>query len=214
MQSLMPYFSLLSNAITFLVGLFVLRFLGADRKVLTLFLGVKLAIDLLGMYLALNHINNLWLLHILTILEYSFLIYIFSFWQKNPILKKILHLSIPLFTVLGIAIMLLGENIRYFNSVTRPIASLALVAAAGYALFELNKETYDSVFRQPRFWIGAAVMLYFSGTLVLFSLGNLLLGTSLQWMKTVFNVNVIMNIVANAMYIGGFLCQVQRSGGR
>lgn len=204
--------SVLSQIVVLAAGLYARYSLAREMKILILYFGVALLADVAGISLSMKGINNLWLFHFFAIFEFGFLIYIFSIWQRNLFLKKILKFSIPLFAVMGIIVTLVLENIQQFNSFSQPVASLALVGVAAYTLFELNKESFNSVFRQPRFWIGAGVMLYFSGTLVLFSLGNVLLDASAQWAKTIFILSVIMNIVANLLYTGGFLCQVQKPG--
>jgi hypothetical protein len=189
-------------------GVYVIRFLSAEMKTLLAYCGIALTVEMIQAYLAINGIKNLWLLHVFTILEFGFLITVYSSWQKNRLMKRILQATIPIFALIGIMVMS-GENIEQFNHFTRPLGSLILVAAAAMTLFELNKESGESVFLQPRFWVGAAGLIYFSSTLVLFALSNLLLTWPIEQVRLVFAFNSAMNIIANLGYAAGFLCRVQ-----
>ena len=116
---------------------------------------------------------------------------------------------------MGVIAMLFLEDIRQFNASSRSVASLILVAASAFTLLELNKESFGSMFRQPRFWVGSAALLYFASTLVLFALSNVLLGWSVRRALMGYAFHAIMNVITNLIYAGGFLCQfqAQKSGG-
>ncbi len=210
--------SILSQIIPFASGLFVFRFLSGEMKVLLVYFGLGLFVEVISSYLGLNNIHNLWLFHFFTIIEYGLLMWVFSAWLKSQTLKRILRISIPLLSLVGIIAMFFLEGIHQFNAYSRSVASLILVAASAFILFELSMESFNSVLRQPRFWIASAALLYFAGSLVLFALSNVLL-VLLKWdierVRTVFAVYTIINMITNLIYAGGFLCQVQaqRSGG-
>lgn len=200
--------STLSQIVAFGVGVYVVRYLSTELKTLCAYCGIALAVELVQAYLAINNVKNLWLLHVFTILEFVFLMMVYSAWQKNRLTKMMLRASIPLFVLIGV-IAMSGESIDQFNHFARPLASLFLVAAAALTLFELNRESGESVFLQPRFWVGAAGLIYFSSTLVLFALSNLLLTWPIEHVRLVFTFNTAMNIIANLGYAAAFLCRVR-----
>ena len=205
--------SMLSTVIAFAGGLYARRSLAVEMKVLLVYFGFSVLCECVLYYLAARGYNNLWLAHAFTIVEYWFLGWVFSSWLKNPLLRRILLTSIPLVTILGIVLMFYGEDVRHFNNFSRPAAGLLLVAASAYTLFELNQETFGSVFSQPRFWVSSAALLYFGSTLILFALSNTLLEFP-DLLRKIFMFHAFVDFVANSLYTGGFLCTARKSGGR
>lgn len=207
--------SVVSQIVPLASGLYVWGHLSSEMKLLVAYFGLAFIADLVGSYLAAHSINNLWVLHIMTIIEFGFLMWIFSCWQNNQMLRTILRMSILLFSIVGIVAMFFLEDVLEFNTSSRSVASLILVAASAFTLFELNKESFSSVFNQPRFWVGSAALLYFAGTLFFFALGNVLVGWSVERALAVFDFTTIINIIANLIFAGGFVCQypAQKSGG-
>lgn len=183
--------------------------LSRQMRLLIVYFGEGLFAEILFAYLGSKGINNLWLLHLFTIIDYCLLIAVFALWQKNILLRRILQISIPLIIILGIISILYLENIRHFNNFTRPMTSLILTMVSAYTLFELNTEKIVSLFREPRFWVCSGVVLYFTSTLLIFSLSNILLNLPHHLVRVIFEFNIIMNIVANIIYTRGFLCQVR-----
>ena len=201
--------SIVSGLIPFTVGLYTFRSLSNEMKILVPYFGLALVAEVTLVYIAANHVNNLWLFHIFTIVEYGFFVWVFSTWQ-NPTLRTILRASIPLFSAWGLVAMFLLKNLQQFNALGRSVASLVLVAVSSLTLFELSKERFGSVFRESRFWVACATLVYFAGTLVLFALSNVfVLGWNAERARMVFSINIILSIIANLIFAGGFLCQFQ-----
>ncbi len=207
--------SVVSQTIPLASGLYIFGRLSSEMKILVAYFGVALMADLVGTYLAAQNINNLWVLHIMTIIEFGFLMWVFSCWQNNRMLRRILRMSIPLFSIVGIIAMFFLEGVGEYNTLSRSVECLILVAASAFALFELSKESFSSVFNQPRFWVGCAVLIYYASTLFFFSLSSALLEWSAERRAVVFDFHTFMNVIANLIYAGGFVCQfsAQKSGG-
>ena len=169
-------------------------------KLLLLLFCVGLLIDALGYYLYsyTKFRNTLWLFHVYTLIEYSLLILVFSFMQKNIKLKRIFRLSIPVFFVLWIGAKLFCEDFSQTDSYSSSLECLLLVAASFGTLYTLGKQYFENIFRDPQFWVGSGVLIYFSGNLLAFALSN----TSLNWS---FH-HSLMTIISNLFYTGGFLC--------
>ena len=205
--------SLLSQLIPFASGLYVLRSLSNEMKILLVYFGLALITESINSYSALHNIKNLWLFHFFTIVEYGLLAWVFSSWQRSVMLRRVLRMSIPLFSLMGLisAINKLGE----FNASMRSVESLILVAASAYTLFELSQASLSSLFKEPRFWVGSAALVYFAGSLVMFALSNPVLRSGIEHARTVFAIYSILNAIASLIFAGGFICQfqAQRSGG-
>jgi hypothetical protein len=187
----------ISWAVPFAVGVFALRRLQTGTRVLLGYFLLLGLVEAIGLYLALNKISNLWLFHVFTPLEYGFLTLVFSCWQKKPLLRLLLRLSIPLFALICLLNKLYLEDVSRFDNFTATLESAALILISVYTLFDLYRETASALFRDPRFWIAVAVLVYFSGNLPVFAFANII---------TLWSMHHFLNITSNILFTGGFLC--------
>lgn len=195
-------FSTFSAAFPFLAGLFVLKRLSKELRFLMLFFAGNVMFELVFAYLAINSVRNLWLFHIYTVFEYGFLIYFFSFLQKNELVRSFFRISIPIFILFWLNVKLLWEDWFFFNTVTRPLNALILILVSTITLHQFNKENINHLFREPRFWMIVGVLVYFSGNILLFSMTNIVL----EGRPDIWLIHSILNIIANLCFTRGFLC--------
>jgi len=154
-------------------------------------------VDTFGLYLAANRINNIWLFHLFTPLEYGFLVMVFSYWQKESLLRLVLRLSIPLFALICLLNKLYLEDLSRFDNFTTTLDGSALILISVYTLFGLYRDNSGPISRDPRFWITVAVLIYFSANLPLFAFANII---------ALWSIHHILNIASNILFTGGFLC--------
>lgn len=166
------------------------------KILLVLFIFVAL-VEGTSIFLAIYCISNIWLLYIYTPLEYGFLALIFSFWQREAMLKTILRISIPFFILFSIGTKLFLEDYGYFDSYTVTVESIIFVGISTYTLRNLTRENRGFLCSEPSFWVGIAVLIYFAGNLLTFALSKAIVAWS--WHAT-------LNIIANVCFAGGFLC--------
>lgn len=196
---MLAYISGLSSLIPFIAGIISYRFGKEDMRLFTLFFGIAVVSDLYLWYTAMHNVNNLWALHIWSLVEYCFLAYVFSYWQKSSTFRKLLRWSIPVFMILWLVAKLVSiEVMSQFHNYTRSIGSMILTITSVVTLYRLNES--EGIFRQYQFWISLGVLIYFAGNIIWFSINNIVLVGSLFFMHS------IVNIIANLLYAGGFLC--------
>lgn len=198
------YLSFVSGLIPFILGLVLFRKLNLALKSLLLLFGIGLLIEALGYYLYFftKIQNNIWLYHFYTLIECSLFIFIFSFWQNDFKLKRILRIIIPGFAFLWIGAKIFFESFDQPDNYTTSLECVLLVAISFRTLYVVDQEHLKTIFREPRFWISAAVLIYFSANLVTFALGNMIVNWGLH--------HAVINIIANLLYAGGFLCLCPR----
>ncbi len=174
-------YKLLTSEMKILLGLFVTIF----------------ALDSIQIFMALNSQNYRLIIHVYTLIEYSCLMTIFSYWQKSPVLKKNLRLTIPLFVVIWIAAKIFVEDPIRFDSFTSSLEGALLAVVSAYTLFTLIEDELKPAYRSPRFWVSCAALVYFSGNLVLFALTPMI---------AIWITHSVLNIISNLCYAGGFFC--------
>ena len=204
-----PILSGLSGLLPIAAGIYVLRLLRGEMAVLFLYSVVAMIADALLFVLAIRGVNNLWLIHIFTPIQYGFLLWVLS-GRSQPPVKKALRLTIPFFAGFWVIAVALIEQTRQFNTISGSIKATLLVLAAIYILFEINRQGAASLLKDPFFWIASAVLLYFGATVLVYALSNVLLNISNKALRLAFSFKSIIDIVANFLYAGGFLCLRRR----
>ncbi|MBI4429905.1 MAG: hypothetical protein HY562_12400 [Ignavibacteriales bacterium] len=183
------------------------RPLGEALKLFLFYQVIALVSNIWTMYLAAHGINNLWLVHIQTPIEFGFFMFVFSSWQDDTFVRRYFRLTIPVFLILWVVLAFFVEKIDEFNTFSKPTEAIVLIIASGYCLYKVNKEKVESLFSQPSFWISSGALIYFTGTVIIFTVTNLLLHESIEELRAVWNVVFIMETLANLFYAGGFLCR-------
>ena len=188
------------------LGLIRYQKLGRGTRILAVYFSVSVALSLVQFYLASQRINNLWLTHLFTPIQYAFFASIFALWQNDHRMKLALQLSAILFAALCLSGILFFEDPRTFNIYTRPVEGVLLVFFSGQMLHMINKRSLEPLARQPAFWISAATLIYFSGLAVLYGLSNTLLSRSVETLRSAWIAHTIVGIIANLLYGVAFLC--------
>jgi hypothetical protein len=196
------FVTVISNLIPFVVGLILYRYLVKELKILLIYFLTAISVDIIGIFLALNSVNNLWLFNIFTVAEYSFFIIIFSFWQKKE-LKRKFQFSIPLFFLIWLIIQIIIGTFNKLNYPSMTIEGIVLATIAFYTLYNLSLDTKKLIYKDKRFWIAFGVITYFTGNLLLFSFGYLI---ETDFMDSAWLIHSALNITANIFYTGGYLC--------
>lgn len=164
-------------------------------------ISISFAVDLLLYPIHAIWGSNLWVFHVFTLLEYSLLVLVFSYWQKTDILRKALRLSIPVFALIWILAKFYVEDLTSFDNFTSSLENAVIIGVSGYALLELGKEDLNSLSREPRFWVSSGVLIYFAGNLILFAISSVIM---MWWTHNV------LRIIYNLCQAGGFLCLRRR----
>lgn len=200
-----------STFTTILAGFFVYKSIKIESKVFLLYQIISLISSVSMIYLArVLHVNNLWLVHLFTPIQFGFLMWVLSSWQENVNVKRLFQLLIPAFIFVWAIAAVFVEPRNEFNTFSRPTESILLIIASGYTLYQVNKEKVESLFSQPSFWVGSGTLIYFTGMVILFTLTNVLLSSSNETLRTAWTVQWIMSVIANILYVGAFLCQKSR----
>lgn len=188
----------MSDAVPLTLGLYSWNILSRNMKIL-LWLFICVAFfDSISIYRVVNNsTHNMMELHIYTLLEFGFLMVILSNWQKTSNSRQFLKFTIPLFVLIWIVAKIYLEEPTRFDSFTSSLESAVLAGASAFTLLGFLRENPESLFKQPRFWVMGAILIYFSGNLVAFALRPVIM---------VWSIHSVLNIVSNLCYSGGFWC--------
>jgi hypothetical protein len=209
-------FSTLTTCIPIFFGFRYYKELSGEMKILIWYLVSSFVFEIIVNILILMSIshNTLWISHVFPIIEYTFLVVIFSRWQKNMVLKKAYLWSILLMAAFTIVNTFFFQSVAQVSTYGMSIHKLLLIGISAFVLLELNKENIYPLTREYRFWVATGVLFYNLTTLLMFSLTNLILSYGEQFFKPIFMMNLALNIIMYLIFAKGFLCshQAQKSG--
>ncbi len=197
----LDFISALSSTLPLAAGIYGFRRFNSELKILVAFFALVVLVEAYCLYQAYNFGNTMWIFRFYTPVEYSFLVLVFSFWQKRAFLRKMLLYSIPLFVLICLGSESFLETSNNFNNFTASLESVLLVAISAFTLLGINQEDKGNILRDPRLWVGTAVLVYFAGNVMVFALSKEL---------TFWWTHNILNILANLLFSGGFLCLLRR----
>lgn len=148
---------------------------GSGFYIITAYLILTLAISIAAKALSVNHISNLPLIHIDTIVEIVLLLLYFSTLLKGKIIKAWLVALVILFPLSCFINFLFFQSIYNFNTYTRPAGALILITLCIIYWWEYgNKEPDKEWTAIPDNWFVSGILFYFSGAFLLFIFSNYL----------------------------------------
>lgn len=128
-----------------------------------------------------NQTNNMYLLHIYTVLEYTLWSMFYYQLFKNKVVKKVIVGMLIIFVLFSITNTIYWQPLEIYNSYSRSVEGAFLLC---FAIAWFYKVFVDSKIikleSHPIFWINSAVLVYFSGSFLLFISNNFLMKLSDQ----------------------------------
>ncbi|MBD3233867.1 MAG: hypothetical protein GF315_09105 [candidate division Zixibacteria bacterium] len=201
---LVSYLSSLTGFITLITGLLLFRKLDSALRIIVVYFFVICLVDTTQLLQAVYYGNNSVLLHIFTILEYSFLAWVFQHWQTGKIAKHIIRWSIPVFILIGILFKIYLEPLQNFDGFTASLSAALLIFISLYTLItillerNIIRENYENLISLPKFWVSIAVLVYFSGNILTFAFGKFVS----DW-----GFSISINVIFNLLILVGLLCR-------
>lgn len=201
------YIGASSSIVVVAVGVWRYSALRPEIKVLLGFLALSLALNAISLYLALRGINNLWLYHIVTLLEFTALVLVLSAWEKRQRRMFFFRLIAAGFFVVWLMAKIFVENLRQFDSYSSSLSSVLLVGGSCYFLWMLSQESLFKPHRDFRFWVLAAVLVDHSTRILLYALSNVILIFPMEDVAKLWSYQWIVATIANGLFLGSFLCK-------
>lgn len=161
--------------------------------------------DVLGYFFSEEKSNNLVLLHIYTLVEFSLLsIFYFLFYKQYVGKNYIFLLLIPAFYVVGY----LDYRMHGSDSIDNLSASIESLVLSIYALTSflviMNKLVFKNLLSVPFFWVNSGVLLYFLPNLLVFAFCTYANGSDRIDTGAVWALHSILNIVFNLLICVAF----------
>jgi hypothetical protein len=177
----------------------------ALRSIFT-YLLVAGATNCIAAFYASMHINNLPLLHIYTAIELFLLTRFYQRAFSSPVKRKWAQVTGLVFPVICIINFTCFQNIHTFNSYTRPLEAIILIA---FSMLYLSTQTANEALpkwtSQPETWIVIGILLYFSSALFQFTFSNIVShNASLYTKMLIWNIHASLVMIMYLLFAVGF----------
>jgi hypothetical protein len=152
--------------------------------------------------------NNLALLHVYTAVELFMLARFFQLALDNPSERraaKITGLLFPLLCILNIGFL---QNMKTFNTYTRPVESILLgIFSILYLSSNTRSDDHPDVFtRRPETWVVIGILVYFSSALFQFAFSNIISRQASHYTRMlIWDLHASLVMIMYVLFTVGFI---------
>lgn len=151
--------------------------------------------------------NNLPFFHSYVLLEYLFLLNIFSQFYQSQWRKSVWLLLGSIFTLAWILNITIFSSIWIYPDVILALEAIVIIILViGYFRKMLKEKKVRQPARTFPFWVGSGLLLYFSGNFLLFVFSNFVKDLDSEVFQAVWMVHTLLVILLYLMYTTGLLC--------
>jgi hypothetical protein len=165
-------------------------------------------IEFVEVLLTYFHRHNLWLISISTLVEFILIVIIFYYLKINESEKSFLLFTGVSFIIFWLISKFTFEPLSTFNSYTSVVARLFQISISVSVFFDILKDPNVRLKNDPRIWIASGIMIYSTGSLILCILFLEIAKLPLEVFKTIWQINLFLNIVSEFLYARGIWCRV------
>ena len=204
------YLAFASIIAAMIVGVVRFKHLGKAGRALAVLCAVNCCQATASIILGAMKIRNLELINDYRPVELTLIAAVFYLMVESMITKRILVLCVSAYVLVWIADKIYLDDPTQLNSRMAMLSRLIAIIMSISALYSEIVTSEGVFFKYPLFWVGASVLLYSSGTLLILGWSNQLTGSSRATFISAWHINWLLLIVANLLYIKGLLCKPQR----
>lgn len=173
------------------------------------FLALTIIVEATGVEMSYLKIHNHWVFNFFTCFEFLFYSYIYSRLLEQEKWIKIIRYCLVIYPLLFLLNIFFVEGFNRFHTITYRIGSVMIVVWC-YLYFRqlMRSPGYQSVFRNPVFWISTGLMFFYTGFFFYMSAAYILLYTKLKVDKYVWDaISGTLNTLLYGCFLISFLCQ-------
>jgi len=152
------------------------KYLTHELVYVAAFLGLSLLGELVATVLSALGINNLFVLHFYTMLEFSLIALFYQRFFGGYYPRWFVPTLLVVFIAFAVINLLFIQSLSEFNTYARGLEGLLTIVLAMMCFYKMLMELESKrPEKHPVFWINAGYLFYFAGSLFLFILSNVVL---------------------------------------
>lgn len=157
--------------------------------------------------------NNLFVYHILTPLQYTIFMLMFSKVVKKHAVKRWMLYSIPAFWIISVLFTLFVQPLDEYPTYGFLVKYLLIIPVILYLLMEILNDPDDYVLtREPVFWIGTGFLFHSVGSVFAQGISNELIKHSDPLFLKLNDIYSVLNYILFACFIVAFVSRFKFSG--
>ena len=157
------------------------------------------AINILNKVLVDSGINNLFVLHSYTLLEFTLLLLIYRSVIASKAFKRATVLSIVAFFIFKVLDVSIITGISKIDTLAMVIESVIMIVLSMFYSSRLIEKKDMHLMRLPIFWINAAVLVYFASSFFLFLYSTYIFSDAEQYYEY-WSIHNILIIIRNILF--------------
>jgi hypothetical protein len=157
--------------------------------------------------------NNLFIFHISTPLEYTFICLLYRDAIVNRRMQRMINISIPAFILLSVLFSIFIQKPDVNNSYIVLIEYVVLVFLSLFFLSEiLLLQQVTELQRFPMFWISVGILFYYTGNLIIEGMLNYMINHSMELALRTYNLSYVLKYLIFLLFIIGAVCSLYPTG--
>lgn len=194
----------------------IIRYKAIEPSVLRLlvpFLALSIVVEAIGLLMSDLKIRNHWVFNFFTCFEFLFYSYIYLRVLEDGKWVRIIRYSMIGYPILFLVNIFFVEGFNRFHTITYRIGSVMIVTWCYIYLRQVMRSpSYQSVFRNPIFWISTGLLFFYTGFFFYMSAAYILLYTKLEVDKYVWAaISGTLNTLLYGCFLISFLCKESRT---
>ena len=180
-------------------------YLQPPGKIILLYLLLEGVTNIIGRYLAVRKMSNLYVLHVNTCIEFLLICLFFREVFNTARAKKWLLILALVYIVAAVVNSIFLQHISRYNSYALSVSALVVISLCLYYFkVTLFGDTIVNWRTEPVFWFTAGFMIYFSSSLFLFILSNFTFHMSQPLTWILWNIHATMVLIMYLLFARGF----------
>lgn len=190
----------LTIIIPVLIAIFKYRHLSSELKIAAWYLFLGGFSNFITSLLAFNNITNIPVFHFYTALELTLLCIFYKMILGGSVISRYIHPLIVVFLLLCVVNVLFFQNLFTFNSYTKTLEAIIIVfLALAYFKKNLDETAVSTSPQNPVVYINSGVLIYFSGSLIIFVIENLSISNITFW-KVVWTLHASLLMIMYQLF--------------
>lgn len=173
------------------------------------FLLLSLAVEITGLIMSRNNIQNLWMYNFFTCFEFVFYSLLFKQVLNGTGVKNVISYAVIVYVLLFLLNIFLVQGFTKYHTITYRIGSVMVVTWC-YLYFRqlMRSGEYVQILKEPFFWISTGLIFFYAGFFFYMSAADLIMYQKLQVNTLVFKViSDSLNIILYTCFLISFLCR-------
>lgn len=207
-QEIVNFLLLTIGIIVFFGGNFWLK---RKYNLIGYFLVASFIIEICATYFTYQGVNNLWLYHLLNLIQFALISFQFYVILENPALKKALPFLILIISFLLILLSSLFQSFESYPSLPVIIKHIFFCILALYYFRELlNSQTYVKLLTHAHFWFVSGILIYSCCGIIVEGTMRYLIKANRELANQVFYLWLFLNYLLTVSIIITFVFEIKK----